>query len=85
MELIHGGGAEARHYLLEGLRIGSCVLPGVRALACASADSHWKPVLGMDVLSRLQDLRIEVRPDGGVLAFVCPPTPTDPTANCLLP
>ena len=85
VELIHGGGAEARHYLLEGLRIGSCELPAVRALACASAHSHWKPVLGMDVLSRLQNLRIEVRPDGGELAFFCPPRPSDPTANCLLP
>lgn len=83
VEMVDGGAAQAMHFLVEGLRIGSCVLPAVRALACPSSSSHWRLVLGMNVLARLRDVRIEVKPDGGELVFSCPPPPPDPTADCL--
>ncbi len=83
VELVDGGATQAMHFLVEGLRIGSCELPAVRALACPSERSHWRLVLGMDVLERLREARIELRQDGGDLVFSCPPKPTDPTADCL--
>jgi hypothetical protein len=82
IEMVDGGAAEARHFLVEGLRIGSCVIPAVRALSCPSEGTHWKLVLGMDVLGRLEDVRIELGPDGGALVFSCPPQPDDPADQC---
>jgi hypothetical protein len=82
VELVDGGAIEANYFLVEGLRIGSCELPSVRALSCPSEGSHWRLVLGMDVLSRLEDLHIELGPSGGALIFSCPPEPSDPSEDC---
>jgi hypothetical protein len=84
VEHVHGAVTEAGHYLLDGLRIGPCELPAVRAIAAVSTSGGWRPVLGLDVLGRLQGLRIELRPDGGELAFTCPDRPAHPADECLV-
>jgi hypothetical protein len=82
VEMVDGGATEAGHFLVDGLRIGTCDLPSVQAIACASEASHWKLVLGMDVLRRLEDLRIEIGPRGGELIFSCPPDTASAADDC---
>jgi hypothetical protein len=86
VELVNGGTSEAREALIDGVRIGTCELLSVRGISCPEEDSAWRPVLGMDVLSRLSDVTISLGGGGsGELRFTCPSRPAPVTGECAPP
>lgn len=85
VEAVSGAASEAREALIDGLRIGTCELPSVRGVTCADDAGVWRPVLGMDVLSRLEDVTIVMGRDGGELRFTCPCRPDPPAGECAPP
>lgn len=67
--------AQTQALLIDGLVLDGCELPGVRVSTAPDTRFSLKPILGMNVLSRLQDVRIELGPDDGHVSFLCPEPP----------
>jgi len=67
--------AQTQALLIDGLVLGGCELPGVRVSTAPDTTFSLKPVLGMNVLSRLENVRIELGPNEAHVIFRCPDPP----------
>jgi len=72
--LADGREQQIHEFLIDGLMLGGCEIQSVRVLCCKDPALAFPPVLGVDILQRLRNLRIRLSPDGGSITFECPPS-----------